>query len=111
MPRSHATALALALLGCLALSGCPEDEVVVPNLFIRVRSEAPTGGGKLESLRILFEKGGVRFPATIGADGFDRELGALDPTREPVLFSIDYDGTTFGDGRDVVAYVTGRIGN
>ena len=111
---SFSRALAKALLASLlalttTLGGCPADTVEVKNLFLEVTSDAPASG-KLETLRILLQKGAARYPGVATQPEFNPTLGALDPSVAPVLLSVAYDGTTFGDGRDVVVNVTGWSG-
>ncbi|MBL8785644.1 MAG: putative metal-binding motif-containing protein, partial [Deltaproteobacteria bacterium] len=108
------SALLVALL-VAAAAGCGGDKVVPQNLFLEVSSDAPAGGAKLQSLRILFSQtlgdGSVkRYPLTADSIDFNPALGTLDPVAAPVLLSLKYDGTTFGAGTNVVLQVTGRIG-
>ncbi|HRE88237.1 MAG TPA: putative metal-binding motif-containing protein [Myxococcota bacterium] len=101
--------LALGLAALFAMAACSETEVV-ENLHLRISSEAPTGGGSLESLGILLVSGDTRYPATLGEPAFNPSLTGLDITSEPVLVSLQYDGQTFGDGDGVTLQVVGRTG-
>ncbi len=101
--------LATVLALTTALAGCPEDKVVVKNLFLEVTSDA-LASGKLESLRILFQKEGARFPVDAREGEFNPSLGARDPSVAPVRVSVTYDGPTFGDGRNVTVNITGWSG-
>ncbi len=109
-PFVKLSALVALVMLVMGLGGCPEDEVEVPNLFLEITSDAPDAG-RLESLRILLVKGDARYPESAGDSGFNPSLGALDPASGPVLVSVAYDGDTFGDGRDVVVQILGRMGN
>ena len=105
----HKALLATVLALTTALAGCPEDKVVVKNLFLEVTSDA-LASGKLESLRILFQKEGARFPVDAREGEFNPSLGARDPSVAPVRVSVTYDGPTFGDGRNVTVNITGWSG-
>ncbi len=107
-PRVLVLGLCLAL-GATALSACGGDKVVVKNLYLRVSSDAPRAGGRLERLRILFNKDGKHFPARLDQPEFNPVLASLDPIAKPVLLSVAYDGATFGDGVAVSLEVTGLM--
>ncbi len=117
-PRHSWTALiatgliALGSLGTTSfgLVACGGDTEVVKNLHLRITSDAPTGGGSLENLGILFAKGDTTYPASPADPAFNPSLTGLDPTSSPVLISLKYDGLTFGDGADVTLQVVGRTG-
>jgi len=103
---------AVALAFTTMLTGCPEDKVVVKNLLLEVTSEAPATG-KVERLRVLFEKDGERFPAKADSEGFNLDLAArnLDPVAGPVLLEVDYNGASFAGGGNVTVNVTGWSGS
>ncbi len=99
----------LPLLATLTLTACPEDKVVVGNLFLEISSDAPASGS-LDRLRLLFAKDGVRHPAVPTEAAFNPDLAGRDITQAPFLVSIPYDGTTFGGGDEVVLNITGWAG-
>ncbi|MCC6624235.1 MAG: putative metal-binding motif-containing protein [Deltaproteobacteria bacterium] len=106
---TNRTLLSVSLAAALALGACGEDPAKVDNLFLKVTSEAPTGGGKLDSLRILFSKNGKHFPADATEAAFNPPLGGEDPTAGPVHISVKYNGQTFDSPTGVTLLVTGRV--
>jgi len=91
----QATALSIAL--SLALVACPETPPP-DTLLLEVTSDAPTGGGAVEGLRVLFAQDDVRFPVDPASAAARIQLGGADPVAGPVYVSLDYQGATFGPG-------------
>ena len=109
-PHRIRSLAALALAGVTTLSAaCGDSAAPLERLYLSVTSDAPPGGARLDSLRVLFARGDQRYPADPAAPAFNPVLGGLDPTVAPVVVAVEYDGTAFG-GTDVKLVVTGRAG-
>jgi cysteine-rich repeat protein len=94
------------LVAALALTGaCGGGDATVDRLFLRVTADASSP--RVDSLRFLLAKDGARWPAAADAEAANFDLADLDPSVEPVLIAIGYNGTTFGDGRGVRVSVAG----
>ncbi|PKN57860.1 MAG: hypothetical protein CVU56_08810 [Deltaproteobacteria bacterium HGW-Deltaproteobacteria-14] len=109
-PRRTRTLVAIAVAAVASLfAACGDSAAPLERLYLSVTADAPSGGARLDSLRVLFARGDQRYPADPAAPAFNPVLGGLDPTVAPVIVAVEYDGTAFG-GADVQLVVTGRAG-
>ncbi|MFT7578956.1 MAG: hypothetical protein ACI9MR_000618 [Myxococcota bacterium] len=99
------------IVATLSLAGCGDDVGAPDSLLLSITSDAATGGQSLDSLRILFERDGVRFPADATAPLFNLTLGpGMDPTVGPVIVAVEYRTETFA-GSNVTVSVVARGGD
>jgi hypothetical protein len=109
--RRSAPKRLLAALVMTLLAGCGGDEIVFKDLILRVSSEAPAGGAKIDSLAFLLAQGATRYP--VGAEDMAKLVkpleGSEDPALAPVEVAVRYTQETFS-GPKVVLQVIGRAG-
>ena len=111
--RTHPASRNLHLLARIfvaaSLAACgAEAPTPTEGTWLRVSSQAPTAGGRLDTLVINLWRDGVRYPRTAG--GLVQPLAGQDPVAAPILVKVDYAGQTFGDGAAVRLEVVGRAG-
>jgi Notch-like protein len=99
------------------LAACSGGEGQVETLHLEIRSDQPTGGERLQELRLLFiqqDDSGkfVRYPSSLVSSDFTRAVvDGFDPVEAPVLIKIQYGAATFaGSTEPVRVQVTGRAG-